>query len=560
MTRKRWTRFAGAAAALLWLLLCLRWFDEGEPFRPGWLTAVPPVVLALACSALLVPWVLEGRGRASLPRELLLVVGAAVFFRLPLLVHGAAGYVTPDGALSGIVADHVRKGIDHLVFVPHVPYSGSLKSHLSAVVAMAMDTPRAFALVSVLFYALFVAAVFRLAQELDAAVPGAPVAAGLYTAFAPAFVTRYSLSNDGNYVEVLALGSWALVAAVSWARASETRPRIALIIGLLLGAAFWCHILAAIHVAAVGAFLLAVAWRRALRSLPAAAGGFTLGYAPGILWNLTHGWESFRYLVPGGEGISLEGGLAHRLAAMVLDQWPVLMGHDPGYPAAWNAILLGLAWLAVAAAVGAVVRTLLDARRRNSDVGRLLFVFIAVNLAVALFALPHVPGNPRYLLFLMAPLPVLLAHVLAGRRRPIMAGLVCFGAMTSLAQAPGTLRADARWRDFVGGLQAERVRWCYTDFYLATKINFLSEERIVCSAKLGPTTTEYFFAFREAVESAPEAAFVAVNGSQAEKLERRLARLGVSFERRELMKPVLFRLSRKVDPQELFPEQEFPLR
>jgi hypothetical protein len=83
---------------------------------------------------------------------------------------------------------------------------------------------------------------------------------------------------------------------------------------------------------------------------------------------------------------------------------------------------------------------------------------------------------------------------------------------------------------------------------------------VTCSSKLGPTTTEYFFEYRERVESAPEAALIAVNATAAEKLERRLERLGVTYERRDLMKPVLLRLSRKVDPSDLFPEREFPWR
>jgi len=104
------------------------------------------------------------------------------------------------------------------------------------------------------------------------------------------------------------------------------------------------------------------------------------------------------------------------------------------------------------------------------------------------------------------------------------------------------------------------VRWCYTDFYIATKINFLSEEHLTCSSKLGPTLTEYFFEYRQRVEAAPDAALVAVNTTAAEKLERRLERLGVTYERRDLMKPVLLRLSRKVDPSELFPDRDFPWR
>ena len=109
------------------------------------------------------------------------------------------------------------------MFVPQVPYSGSLKSHLTAPLALVMDPARAFALVSVLFYLAYVAGLFRLA--LLVAGPRAALLAGLYAAFSPAFVTRYSLSNDGNYVEVLALGTWALWLAARWTRGGRTRAR-----------------------------------------------------------------------------------------------------------------------------------------------------------------------------------------------------------------------------------------------------------------------------------------------------------------------------------------------
>src|SRR5207245_2129865 len=129
---------------------------------------------------------------------------------------------------------------------------------------------------------------------------------------------------------------------------------------------------------------------------------------------------------------------------------------------------------------------------------RVLLLFTAVNALVALFFLPVVPGNPRYLLFLAAPLAVFLARALGdGSRRWLLAGLVAWGLLGSLAQAPGALRADRQWRAFVDDLRGEGVEDCYTDFYLATKIVFLSQEHIICTAKLGPTTTEYFYSYRE---------------------------------------------------------------
>ena len=553
---------AGAVAAAAWIALCARWFDG--PHRGAALLRVPPALLAVLVLAAGLAWLLARRAAlqamvaTDAPGKLGLAVALAFAFRLPLAWGGGAGYVTADGALSGIVALRIRDGLEHLVFVPHVPYSGSLKSHLAAALGLAIDLPRAFALVSVLFYCLFVAAAFLLAERAwrrsDLAL-----AAGVYLAFAPAFVTRYSLSNDGNYVEVLALGSAALLAIVAW-NDDRSRGTLPLLAGLLLGLAFWCHILAVIHVAAAGLFLLG-AGRAAAPALVRLLGGFALGDVPGLLWNAANGGETFRYLLPGGtpvEGaVSLP--LRQRAWGLLSDHAVVLAGYDHGYEGAPDLALRVAALAALAAVAWAALRS----RRAigGSPALRAVLLLALVNVVVAATALPHIPGNPRYLLFSILTVAVLLARIAAERwGRALLAGLVIAGALGSWAQAPGTLRADAQWRRFVADLQADGVRWCYTDFFIATKINFLSGERVVCSAKLGPTTTEYFFDYRAAVDAAPAAALVAVNVTAAEKLERRLERLGVTYERRDLMKPVLLRLSRKVDAAEIFPGRDFPLR
>jgi hypothetical protein len=580
---------AGGAAALLWIAFCILWFDVAAPWRPATLAAVSPLAVLVALSLAALAWL---RGRwdtlaapplgAAVP-ALLLVLALAFFFRLPVVVGGAGAAVTPDGALSGIVALRLAEGSERLVFVPQVPYSGSLKSHLTAPLALVMDPARAFALASVLFYLGYVVGLFRLALLVGG--PRTALLAGLYAAFSPAFLTRYSLSNDGNYVEVLALGTWALWLAARWTREHEARPRLALAAGLLLGLGFWCHILAVIHLAALAAlFVLATVLPkgsalvtasdggRLLRSLLALALGAAIGYAPGWLWNLANDWGSFQYLVPGearaGEaGLgALTSGLGEKLRLMVTDHWPVLMGYDTGYGPAVDGLLVAISWIGVAAALFATAWTAGRAWRERSWPLASLLLFAATNLAVALVALPHVPGNPRYLLFLMSVLPVFLADALgegpSWRRGGglVLGLLIATGAVGSFAQVPPTLRQDARWRQFVAGLSSEGVRFCYTDFFMATRVNFLSGETIVCSAKLGPNTTEYFFEYRERVEEAPEAALIAVNRTSAGRLEAKLLGLGVRYERLDLMKPVLLRLSRKVDPQELYPGREFPMR
>ena len=551
------SRFSGALAFVFWVLTCLRWFDPAVPFRPHALTLVPASLLGAAWLVSFVWW-LQGRWRRLMgPPErhreaLLLVVALAFFFRLPMAWWGAAGYLTPDGSLAGTIAVHLRDGVERLVFLPNSGYSGSLKAHVAVLLSSLMDMPRAFAFASILFYALFVAAVYRLGALVNPTGPTG-LFAGLYAAFAPAWVTHYSLSNDGNYVEVLALGAWALFLAARWIAEPEGRPLRAAGLGLLLGLAFWCHLLAIIHIAAIAIVLVVFGRRALLRSAPHLGVGLIAGYFPGLLWNATNGWFSFGYLRTGAHQdrpVDLTA-FSSRILPMVTDHWPILLGYDSWYPPLLDAASRALAGFAVVAAVVAVGLACKAALRKPPGVLAVLLVFTATNLGMALVGSEHIPGNPRYLLFLMTPIPVFLSAAFgSGRLRLVLAALVAFGAMGSLATLAPSSAADARWRGFVAGLERAGVRGCYADYSFAAKINFLSEERVVCSSRLGPTYTDYYHC-AERVGEAPTAAFIPINKTQAAKLQARLEGLGVSYERVDLMKPVLHRLSRKVDPDEL---------
>ncbi len=546
------------------------WFEPGRP-DPA-VTASALSVLALGAASLGVwLWARTGPGWPSPSgnRDLLLVVLLAFAFRLPLAWWGAWGYTTADGSLSGIMALHARDGIAHHVFVPSVAYSGSLKSHLSALLSATtgLDLVRAFSLASVLFYSTFAAAAFRLGALLGGA--RVALAAGLYAAFAPTFVTQYSLSNDGNYVEVLALGTWALVLGARLLERHDAGFSGWCATGVVLGLGFWCHILAIAHAAAIG-LALALSFRsRAGLPFLGLLLGFAIGDWPGLLWNARHEWASFLYLIPSGywesarllhpaEADASHPGLLARVAALFTDHGPLLFGFDAGYPRPIDLAsraLSGLGLLAFVAALGMAARRARDARRIETNA--LLLCFTAANLLVALIALPHIPGNPRYLLFLFAPACVLIPRLLQGRLRLVLFLLIGFGALGSLGQAREKIASSLEWRRFLADLRGEGVRHCYADYYVAARLTFFGEENPLCSSKLGPITTEYFLDYRERVDREPRVDIVAVNQVSAARIEKKLQELGVAYQRRDLMKPVLLRLSRRVDPAEIFPGRDF---
>jgi len=566
----RTSTVAGAAAAGIWVLLCVRWFDAGESWRAPWLTAIPPAALAALFATGLGVW-LAARGGALLrPGEVkaLLLVGlAALAFRLPLVSHAAAGYTTADASMAGLMALRVRDGIAHDVFIPNLAYCGSLKSHLAAPLMTVLDPVRSLALVSVLFYAAFAAGAYRLAAL--AGGPRAAAAAALMAVFSPTFVTQYSLSNDGNYVELLAFGTWATLLAVQWLRQPGDRKALALGTGALLGLGFWCHVLGVIHVAAVTAILTLGAGIRAAGALPRLVAGFGLGNFPALLWNASHDWNTFRYLMPsefrgagqtelaaggpvGAQGMSL----AARLGALVTDHGPILFGYDPGYPALLDVLGRALAGLGLATVLAAGALAVRESwRERALQPAGAVALLGLVNILVVTVALPHIPGNPRYLLFSFAASAVLTPWLLtrSGWGRAALFALIGFGALGSLGQGVEKARQDADWRGFVSELRALGISRCHSDYYTAARVTFDSGGGIVCSSQLGPTWTDYFELHR-IVARASNPALIAPNAARADKLERKLERLGVAARRVDLMRPVLLPETR-VDPRELFPQQ-----
>src|SRR5262245_53960744 len=111
------------AASLCWLLLCIRWFDAAAGWRPRAIEVLPPWLLLVGVGAGIAgaPWREPAPSTTRDRWSLALALALAFCFRLPFVIQGAAGAVTPDGALSGIVALHARDGVERLVFVPHVP-------------------------------------------------------------------------------------------------------------------------------------------------------------------------------------------------------------------------------------------------------------------------------------------------------------------------------------------------------------------------------------------------------------------------------------------------------
>jgi hypothetical protein len=348
-------------------------------------------------------------------------------------------------------------------------------------------------------------------------------------------------------------------------------PSAAFWIGVLGGVAFWIHILATYYLlAAVGILLVHRFGKPAIGRLSAFALGFAVGDFPGILWNLSHELQSFRWW--GVDAATAEAGPSRidrtvsQLGEVFQTSFAVLAGYwpndNPPPPEALFRFGL-LALFPLSFAVFAFrhrekLKALLGGRL-TPEAASLGFAVLVV-LVFAQSSFGWMTEEPRYLLFLFSVTPVFVATALSSLARiSRWAALLVVAALLFVSVRGGILyysearESDAGNREFLNGLEALQIRYAHSDYHLSYKYVFLSHGRMIWTSALGPSQTEWYLPFREEVDAASDVALVPRSFRFARRIERRLAERGIRYRRENLLYPVLFDFSEEVSLSWLVP-------
>jgi hypothetical protein len=565
------SRGRGRIAPLLGVLVLLAlallaWFGgfpwpEGSPF-----VALLAVVGALGAATL----ALGGVPRPRVAAETLAVLALALAYRLPAVMH-PWGWVNTDGAYGAFVALHLLQGAHPApVFTEGANYQGTLKGHLAALFSLvsgAQDLSRMMVLAGLALNLAFILATMALARRIGGRA--AALAAGLYLALGPKFLTVFSLNSVGQYIDVLALGGMAL-ALLPRLLQDDPGPRDglrALTAGLLLGAAFWQQPVAIGYAAAA---VVALALRRGPGRASAwtwLGAGALVGVLPVFVWNARHGWATGELVAPDASGLSAQAAALPYLVRRTLDtSLPVLAGVSPGHP--WLDVAGPAVRLAAFLVVPAALLAFLALRGRevvaSVRAGRpspallpplLLLASLAVVWATAAGA---VYSRPRYLLPVMAATTLLggvgWAH-LWRRSRAAAATLLAFLLALNVSGTVSRLRdggpTSAYYRSVLRSLEAKGIRTGYADFSLSAPITMFTRERILLSSRLGPTPAYEPEDHTARVEREGPDAYVLRPDDDPERFAAVLRALGVGYRVDLDPVPVFYAFSRRVRVEEV---------
>jgi hypothetical protein len=552
---RRGRRWAYAALGG-WVLAVDAWFQG--PLLRG--RAGPAFGAGLVLAVLLVLAVGAARRFSARARPAsfgLLVAGMlllATLVRLPALVVPGS-LISSDSAVAGIIAQEVREERKPgPIYAPGFPYEGTLKPHLTALLALvspSAGTPLLYIVASHLFYLVWIAAVMVLARQ----VGGLPAAAGsgAFLAVSPRFLAAFSLNNVGQYPEVNALGAAALALL-----AAGGGPLGA---AFLVGLALWQQLLAVYFVAVLAlAIVVTPDWRRP-RGLLDAALGLAAGTYPIWVWNAAHGWATFDFFRRGGKNpLDRLAGVPDRLERTVSVSLPKLFGVTDLGVTDLAAALAGLVLPALVLAM-AWTRRRDFARERGRSAAFLAAALFAVTLGVFVVSKFSHRGvqRPRYLIPLYTPVAIAVGWSIAvlARRSRVLGGAALGGLLA--ANAAGLVpwlsaRGDAAARDraFLGRLDELGVRTGYCGFWVGPKYTFLSEGRLILSGELGPDVSWVHPPHAARVRERGPDALVVGRGALAEAMSNRLHALGASFQREEVAgHAVFYGLSPRIDLEAL---------
>lgn len=469
--------------------------------------------------------------------------------------------IDSDEAIVGLMAKHINEGKPWPFFYYGQDYMGSFEAILTSLVfQIAGKSSAALKIVPLLFSILQIWLVYRLASYFVERVPALFAAA--LCSFAPITLLLWSTKARGGFIEVVALGTIALIFSCEILKRKDSSARdlskLVYGLGLSLGLGWWVNNQISYYMLPIGVilgtmffirFTVFEALKLGLKCLLAFfIGGFPFWYA-NIFGQPK--WATFDVLF-GGSG---EVDVAEHFSGFFENALPIIMGarrfwsRENVFPFATSFF-----YSMYALGVFALLKQFFFSKERKAGVLLLLSFVTSVALIFSVSRFGWLSSAPRYILPLYSVSFVLLAVGFQFLRSssfsflsyPLFA-LMLLAQLSPLILSPGiTVGQPFVFNgDRVAKNQSELYLWLekngykhiFTNYWIGYRAAFETNEEITFSRFAEPLTLripEY-----ELADEDKPAVYVLVP-SQVEQFLSRLQLTGLSARRSEVGSYVVF--------------------
>jgi 4-amino-4-deoxy-L-arabinose transferase-like glycosyltransferase len=449
--------------------------------------------------------------RRPWPLLIVTTVAAGIAVRIWIVRTPAIGYLDSDEAVPGLMARHLLHG-EFPTFYWGQPYGGTPEVALTAALfGVAGSSTTALRLVPIALYGVAGLVLWRIGRRTIG--ERAAVVAALLFWIWPAYFVWRSTREYGYYGVLLLAGLLVVLLAM---RLRERPGAVdAALLGAVFGFGWWTS--PQIVLVALPA-LVWLAWRqpRIWRYAPLIVLTACLAAAPWLVWNSGRHWGS---LHPYGGPPSSYG---FRLAGFFVDALPSTLGLRVLFVRDWlPAPVLGeILFISLCIVLLAVLL------RWRSSLELLLVILLPFPFIYASSPFTGDRIEPRYLVLLAPLLALLVAPLLTNLRVAAVALAAALGltvvALVRLRDsggiAPGApdIRAPVELGPLVRALERHHVTRAWANYWVAYRITFQTDERIIAA----PTDGARYPRYNALISASERPAHVFVAGTSEEPAQR----------------------------------------
>lgn len=415
---------------------------------------------------------------------ILSVLFLGLLVRVLFLFEGGI-VIDSDEAIVGLMAKHIAEGRQWPIFYYGQPYMGSLEPTLAAVVFRILGVGVwELKAVPLIFSLFFIYLVYLLGEEVQGEMTAR--VASLLAALPPVALVEWSTKARGGFIELVVLGTLALLVALKIARKGGKGGFFAL--SLVLGLAWWVNNQAIFYIVPIALYLMVkFPVAHLLKRVPAGVLGFFLGGAPFWYANLVHEpkFATFNFL--SGRSSFPDETLQY-LSGVFTESLPILVGAKRFWTAAESfpyASLIGYSLLTLS------ILTVLLGRRIPS---LLILTFLTIPVIFSFSSFGWLTSAPRYLLPIYSVLFVLTG--VACQRLPRSLAVVNLVGCLSLAIlsnyqggvivpgqpfVSGEDRAGQSHQELYRWLKTRNYRHIRTNYWIGYRVAFETNELVTFS-------------------------------------------------------------------------------
>lgn len=449
-------------------------------------------------------------------RDLFIILMIAAIGRALLLASEAVSFHS-DEAIVALMARHINQGARPVFFYGQA-YMGSLDAWLIALgFRLFGESVLSVRIVQSVLYLLVVTSGFVAAWRLCGRRLAAAVC-GLLLAVPVVNTALYTTATLGGYNEILLLGNLVLIFGCDVLRQTKARPVWQwAALGTAAGLGWWTSGLIVMYAVPVGLLILIV-WlreKRPMRHLLPGVGlalaGFFVGSAPWWIFDFTHNHAALATYLRSQQTGEFEGiGIPYvpppqRLIGLLVIGLPTLIGMR--FPWSPEYFLLPLGALAAILYGAAIYRLVRRQTALNPDARLLLVLLLLVFVIIFIASTFGADPTGRYFLPLVLPLGaafgLLVDDLWRAGPSPAMRGLavglvalmVGYPALGQIAAAQSAAGLTTQFdlishipndhdAEAIAFLEANNLRYGYTNYWVAYRLAFLSGERLQYNASL----------------------------------------------------------------------------